>query len=45
MDTDELFEPRQTVHRLRETSSHLLLVEKKGVGRIEVSYLTNMCTC
>ena len=29
---------------LEKNSSHFLLVEKKGVGHIEMSYLTNMCT-
>ena len=43
MDTYELFEPRQFTD-LEKNSSHLLLVEKKGLGHIEMSYLTNMCT-
>ena len=43
MDTYELLKPRLIVHRLGKNSSHLLLAEKKGVGHMKMSYLTNMC--
>ena len=44
MDTYELLKPGLIVHRFRKNSSLLPLAEKKGVGHMEMSYLTNVHT-